>query len=84
MPHTAVDEWVRARGCPKLVSLIKDPVFQAYSQWNDIDPELRWKDKVAFKSQIKYRLLDYFNRHWRSDKLSLYYEGKSIIANPVE
>ena len=37
-----------ARSMPKRVHLINDPVYQAFSQWNDLDPPPPVGGKVTF------------------------------------
>ena len=72
------------RSMPKSAALIKDPIYQAQSQWNDLDPALRWvTNKNAFKCQIKHRLFAYFHTKWRPDQPQLIHTNKSIIADPV-
>ena len=65
---------------PKLVGLVKDPVYQAFSQWNALDQVTRWLDKDQFKKEIKRRLLLFFIREWRADQLNLIFNDRSVLV----
>ena len=65
---------------PKLAGLVKDAVFQAFSQWNALDQATRWLDKEQFKREIKARLIQFFYTRWRADQLNLIFDSKSILV----